>query len=277
MSSFRKSNPRRDHKERAQPVHRSKYGLLEKHKDYVLRAKDFHFKQDRLKALKDKARNRNDDEFYFAMQNQRTKKGVHISDRNAVFSHDFLQLLKSQDAAYVQNQININANKIRNLREGLSFNDLEAAVLLTDSSFDFFNDLEAATLLDKKSNSVSEPPKQKHTIFVDDSEQLNSFDPSEYFDTPSELLNRKFNRLKKDQIEQAAENIPSKQEMKKLNRLKSKLVSELAMRMERQDQLKKVLREMQIQKELQKKGSKIKVGKDAMGLPVYKWKYDRKR
>jgi hypothetical protein len=52
-------------------------GLLEKHKDYVLRARDYHRKQDRLTKLKRKAAFRNPDEFYFAMHSSKTKAGVH--------------------------------------------------------------------------------------------------------------------------------------------------------------------------------------------------------
>lgn len=57
---------------------RRKYGLLEKKKDYVLRARDFHRKEKALKSLKRKAEERNPDEFYFAMENAATNRGVHI-------------------------------------------------------------------------------------------------------------------------------------------------------------------------------------------------------
>jgi len=73
MSTLRNAVHRRDHKERAQPLAREKRGLLEKHKDYVLRAKDYNFKQKRLKSLKEKAFFRNPDEFYFKMINTKTK------------------------------------------------------------------------------------------------------------------------------------------------------------------------------------------------------------
>lgn len=72
-SSLRNSLHRRNHKERSQLSNRSKFGLLEKHKDYVKRARDYHSKQDRINRLKEKAAGRNKDEFYFAMNRQKTK------------------------------------------------------------------------------------------------------------------------------------------------------------------------------------------------------------
>lgn len=72
-SSLRNSLHRRNHKERSQLVHRTKLGILEKHKDYVKRAQDYHSKQNRLHRLKQKAAERNKDEFYFSMIRERTK------------------------------------------------------------------------------------------------------------------------------------------------------------------------------------------------------------
>ena len=101
--SLRKSLHRRTHRERGQLVHRAKYGLLEKHKDYVLRARDYHTKQDRLTRLRQKAADRNKDEFYFAMKNERTVEGVHVQDRgNTPMPMDMVKLLKSQDEGYVR-------------------------------------------------------------------------------------------------------------------------------------------------------------------------------
>lgn len=66
---------KRQHRERGQLVGRQRLGLLEKHKDYVLRARDYHSKEDRIKTLRQKAATRNKDEFYFGMLRSRTEVG----------------------------------------------------------------------------------------------------------------------------------------------------------------------------------------------------------
>jgi len=77
-------------------------GLLEKHEDYVLRAKDYQRKQKTLRNLKVKAAFRNSDEFYFGMNKAKTKEGIHQKEHDvAHLPHDYIQLLKTQDRAYV--------------------------------------------------------------------------------------------------------------------------------------------------------------------------------
>lgn len=72
---------RRQHKERGQLSHRKKLGLLEKHKDYVQRAKDHHSKRDRIKRLREKALlEKNKDEFYFGM----VKGRVEVSPKSLI-------------------------------------------------------------------------------------------------------------------------------------------------------------------------------------------------
>jgi U3 small nucleolar RNA-associated protein 11 len=113
---MRNAVQRRNHKERAQPAGREKWGLLEKHKDYALRAKDHKDKQKRLKVLKEKAALANPDEFSFKMMSSRTKDNQRIADRgNKVLSMDVVRLLKTQDVGYVRTML----QKTRKEREKL--------------------------------------------------------------------------------------------------------------------------------------------------------------
>ncbi|KAI0039097.1 u3 small nucleolar RNA-associated protein 11 [Auriscalpium vulgare] len=121
MSSMRNSLHRRNHKERSQLAHRSRLGFLEKHKDYVLRARDYHSKKDRITRLRQKAADRNKDEYYFSMNKQRTEGGVHVQDRgNASLPVDMVKVLKGQDENYIRTMRTAGLKKIEKIKEQLS-------------------------------------------------------------------------------------------------------------------------------------------------------------
>ncbi|PTU23006.1 hypothetical protein P175DRAFT_0454230 [Aspergillus ochraceoroseus IBT 24754] len=108
MSSMRNAVQRRNHRERGQLKSREKWGILEKHKDYSLRAKDYNVKKAKIKRLEEKARDRNPDEFAFGMMSVHSqtkgKHGTATRDSAAArgLSHDAIKLLKTQDAAYLR-------------------------------------------------------------------------------------------------------------------------------------------------------------------------------
>jgi len=103
---LRNALPRRTHKERSQPAGRQRYGFLEKHKDYVQRARDHHAKRDKLQRMRQKAADRNRDEFYHGMLSSKTERGVHIQSRgNEPLPNDVVALLKTQDAGYLRKQL----------------------------------------------------------------------------------------------------------------------------------------------------------------------------
>lgn len=117
---------RRTHRERAQPLERQRLGLLEKHKDYQKRATDYKAKQKTLKSLREKAAERNDDEFYFGMMSRsgpgsaltrkNTFTGAVEGDRgNRAMDVDVVRLLKTQDLGYLRTVRNV----ARREREGL--------------------------------------------------------------------------------------------------------------------------------------------------------------
>lgn len=92
--------PRRAHRERAQPAGRKKFGLLEKHKDYIERSKDYKKKKNFIKVLKSKAAERNSDEFYYKMHNSQVVDGLHTKLTNSL-DNESIKLLKTQDMGYI--------------------------------------------------------------------------------------------------------------------------------------------------------------------------------
>jgi U3 small nucleolar RNA-associated protein 11 len=125
MSSMRNAVQRRNHKERAQPLERQKWGLLEKKKDYSKRAKDHNEKKRKLGLLKAKAADRNEDEFYFGMMNSTTKNGVKVAKRGAdnaggggkSLSMDVVKLMKTQDVAYLRTVLQSTRKEIARLEQ----------------------------------------------------------------------------------------------------------------------------------------------------------------
>ena len=240
------SPQRRNHKERAQPLERSKWGLLEKKKDYKLRSKDYNAKKARLKALQEKANARNPDEFYHSMTNsQRTSKGIHIIDRgNCALDNDTVKLLKTQDAGYLRVKSAIEKKAIERL-------EIEAALLN----------------LDGVSTSGK---KRKHTMFVESREEAREFDPVRHFDTVLELVDRTSNRLRKEQLAELElknqvpdedQQLSSKQkklkklqERKKRAKARERKLNELIQRMKRSEELDKAERELALQRERFGKG-----------------------
>ncbi|KAF2006652.1 U3 small nucleolar RNA-associated protein 11 [Amniculicola lignicola CBS 123094] len=178
MSSMRNAVQRRNHKERAQPLEREKWGLLEKRKDYKLRAADHKTKQKRLKLLKQKATERNPDEFSFKMMSSQVDSaGRRITDRgNKALSQDVVKLLKTQDLGYLRTTI----QELRNERE-----QVEHRLILDDNELVVLKDGE-------------DTRQGKHTVFVGDKEVQKKFKPDEWFGTAPELVNRAWNRPRKE-------------------------------------------------------------------------------
>ncbi|EER14525.1 U3 small nucleolar RNA-associated protein, putative [Perkinsus marinus ATCC 50983] len=113
---------RRTHKERHQLASRQKLGLLEKHKDYSKRAKDYHKKEDQLNNLRQKAALRNKDEFYYRMTSSKQKKGDVIHS-GAKLDRDQLKLVDTQDLRYVSNRRVIDEKKIEKMKKNLHLLD----------------------------------------------------------------------------------------------------------------------------------------------------------
>ena len=209
-NSLRHVIRRREHRERAQPAARAqRFGLLEKHKDYKLRAVDYHRKQDALRTMKEKAAFRNEDEFYLKMNSSKTKNGVHQMERKSNLTPQTVKIMKAQDFNYLQSQRNADAKKIEKAKQNMHFlmEDEEKYDEDEDDNDDDEGDGddEDDEPAKKKSKSSSGSSiRSKHVIFVDKKEQLKSFSPAAYFDTAPELVNRTYNRIRSEQLQQAS-------------------------------------------------------------------------
>ncbi|KAI3640334.1 hypothetical protein MIR68_001212 [Amoeboaphelidium protococcarum] len=268
MSSLKKYIPQKPHLERSQPQARAhRYGLLEKKKDYILRARDHQKKQKTLKVLQEKIRSKNDDEFSHGMIYSKVDaRGVHridhdalnrkrrdkkksnnnnnnngggsnnsvIDNRNRVFSGDELKLLKNQDIQYVRYHLQLNKKKVDKL---MALIDPQAVSKLMDGD--------------------GESSRRKHVVFVDSDDDLCNANADTYADPKDNQLNAS-NSAIKDRAEQSEE------------------LKELQMRMERVKQLKSIEKELEMQHLLTySRGQKYKIGTDDKGNPIYKWRQER--
>ncbi|KAG7452384.1 small-subunit processome [Guyanagaster necrorhizus] len=175
-SSLRNSIHRRNHKERSQLAHRAKLGILEKHADYVKRARDYHSKQDKLNRLRQKAAERNKDEFYFSMTREKTKGGVHVKERgNVALPIDMVKVLKTQDENYIRTMRAAGLKKIDKMKAQLS----EMVNSVTDEDYEEFGNgqtklLEEAGVIPKSGKGRR---KSKHIIFVENEDEVHKYKP----------------------------------------------------------------------------------------------------
>ena len=238
--AFRSVIHRREHLERHQPAARARFGLLEKKKDYVQRARSFHAKEARLAALREAAANRNPDEFYFGMLSSRTKGGVHVADsERGRLTADMLSVLRTQDKAYVSAVKGAEDRNVERLQAALSgAPELRAA------------------------------GGGKRTLFVDsDGDAAAALEAEAAAAAAGAAAGGGEGGCA--QARRAA---------KKARRAKDRAFAELDARQARQETLARLGQHMDTKRALLQKGARVKV-KEAEGeLPaVFKWKAQRKR
>ncbi|POW12457.1 hypothetical protein PSTT_04471 [Puccinia striiformis] len=176
MARFKLDVQKRQHRERSQPLHRSRLGLLEKHSDYVKRAKDYNSKKDRLQKLKLKA-------------------NVHynFNQTNSPLDNQLVKLLKTQDYNYIKTCRAIEENKIIKIKERLgpmiirvqSEGSSSSSSELQEQAIQLLNQSVSATHAKNTTNSdrggseldddntLVKPSKK--TIFVDSAEEVKTF------------------------------------------------------------------------------------------------------
>ncbi|KAF7457469.1 U3 small nucleolar RNA-associated protein 11 [Cryptosporidium felis] len=124
MSSLKHSVHRRVHLERATPVDRLRFGILERKKDYKVRAKRYHEKENLFRSLSEKARTRNPEEFDFGMVNSKLVNGRYKKMDSKPSNGDLTsvekKLAESQNLNYVNFRKSIDDKKIERLEKELS-------------------------------------------------------------------------------------------------------------------------------------------------------------
>ena len=80
--------------------------------------------------------------------------------------------------------------------------------------------LQKVQKLQERLHMISGASQSRHTVFVDNEEELRGFSAEEHFNTPSELLNRTFNRPREQQLREGSNNagVPDVATAKRLNR-----------------------------------------------------------
>ncbi|KAM8796152.1 putative U3 small nucleolar RNA-associated protein 11 [Eudromia elegans] len=251
-AAFRKAakSGQREHRERAQPAARRKLGLLEKKKDYRLRADDYHKKQDALRALQRKALERNPDEFYFQMVRSSLKDGVHvIKHPKDEVTPEQAKVMRTQDLKYVEMKRVAEAKKIERLKSELHLLDAEG----------------------KQPN--------KHVFFFDTKKEVKEFNIATHLNTVPELVNRVYNRptiatLQKESLKGATD--PA--QLKKLAQQRKNQYNLLKQRIEREKKMFVIAQKIQTRKDLLDKTQKVKVKNETTNSPaIYKFKFQRKR
>lgn len=251
-AAFRKAakTRQREHRERSQPGFRKRLGLLEKKKDYKLRANDYHKKQDFLRALRKKALEKNPDEFYYKMTRAKLQDGVHIfKDNKEEVTAEQLKLMRTQDIKYIEMKRVAEVKKIERLKSELHLLDVQG----------------------KQQN--------KHVFFFDTKKEVEQFDVATHLQTAPELLDRVYNRPRIETLQkERVKGVTPQTRLKRIAKERQKQYDCLTQRIEREKQLFVVAQKIQTRKDLMDKTQKVKVKKETVNSPaIYRFQTRRKR
>lgn len=197
------------HRERHQPESRKHLGILEKKKDYKVRAKHYNEQRESIKFFKRVALDKNPNEFYHHMVNSKLKNGVHHEKAkpDEELTEDQLKLMRIQDTRYIDMKHQIEKRKVHRMQSHLHM--IDAA------------------------NEI----KNTHKFFADDQSELKNFDLCKRLNTHESLLGRKTNRLKLDDLEKLNIDQVDTATLERMNKEKSKAYRELEKRIERERDL----------------------------------------
>lgn len=174
--------------------------------------------------------------------------GIRVSNRPdaGAMSEDVVKLLKTQDAGYVRTQAAIERRAVEKLEGELGF--MDSGPIAKGAGMGLGG---------------------KHTVFVDSEKEARDFKAEEYFGTHKELLERRFNRPRLEQLaEMEITGSMGKGEEKKMAKRREGKYKELEARMKRAAELTAAERQLELQR--QRMGKGVMVGKN-------KWAKIRRR
>jgi U3 small nucleolar RNA-associated protein 11 len=265
MSSWKNAHKayQKPHRERHQPESRQHLGHLEKKKDYKLRADDYNAKKAELKYLHTKALDRNPDEFYYHMINSQIEEGVHKDRAKQIeYTPDQVQLMQTQDYKYIVTRQNMESKKVEKLRANLH-----------------------------KLDEIAVQPVNQHTFFVDDEKEVKKFNLIDQLQTTKQLVNRRYNRLRVDDLKKGvvvqgaissnkSDDVNKVQEnLKEIAKSRQKEYKLLEAREARRLKLLRLQRKMELKRVLQDKKRRVKSRTqpdDREAAPVYEFYPKRK-
>jgi U3 small nucleolar RNA-associated protein 11 len=128
---------------------------------------------------------------------------------------------------------------------------------------------------------LADQPMNKHTVFVDSEAALAAFEPADYFNTDSDLVGRAFNRPHRETLEAPAALAGASRDarsMRSVKRERDRSYAELDARIDRADKMARLEDTIDRDRELLKKGRRLKVAEAQGGQPAtFKWKTQRKK
>jgi len=255
---------KRVHKERHQPEDRKKLGYLEKHKDYVKRAKDFHRKEDTIKKMHQKAYFKNEDEFSFGMLSHKTNQNGKVIKTKEHLDGVEMKLLDSQDARYIGMREQIDKKAIQRRSEQLHFLDSSGGPKQHLLFLDGDDELQQTSV--PSASSAAPSPLVKSLK----KKRLKDYDVAAHFGTHPALMGKRSNRPRLDQLEKKSFADPSN--------TSAQGYKELYSRQERCKKLGRVREELDLRQHLRTKGKRMKITDSEKDKPAaYKWFPDRKR
>ena len=202
--------------------------------------------------MKEKAFDKNEDEFHFHMIKSRFENDKHmeIRDDDDEFTTEQLQLMLTQDLSYIIYKRSIEQKKIEKLKSQLHMID------------------------------IADKPKNEHIIFVDSKEKMKQLNKQLNKMQDDEFLMNTFGGLPNQEFLETV-NLPNldMRSLKNAVKEKNKKYKELVTRLDREKQLKIVYDKMILKKQLtkdKKNAVKVKNGTTECA-PVYQFKPIRKR